>query len=98
MINVSSPVTKATGADTMQNTEKKWTTIDISLGNYLIYRGVQVDLEVIDGRVIFTAQLSDVLYRLLNAYNQNDSIPVLDYTTMLKILRSHMWLSGEARL
>lgn len=74
----------------MQNIEKKWTTLDISLGAYLIYRGVQVDLEVISGRVIFTAQPSDILYRLLNAYNQNDSIPVLDYTTALKTLRSRM--------
>ena len=71
-------------------TQKNWTSLDINLAAYLSYRGIPIDLDNVNGRVIFTSPQSDELYRLTSAYNQNDSVPVLDYVQTMRILKSRM--------
>ncbi len=70
--------------------QKRWTSLDINLAAYLNFRGIPIELENLSGRVIFAAHQSDELYRLLDAYNQNDAVPVLDFVSSLKILKSRM--------
>ena len=72
-------------------TQKQWTSLDINLAAYLNYRGIPIDLENSNGRIIFTAPQSDELYRLASAYNSNDSVPVLDFVSSLRILKSRMF-------
>ena len=69
---------------------KPWSTLDINLAAYLSYRGIPIDLENLNGRVIFTAMQSDELFCLTQAYNSNDPVPVLDFVSMIKILKSRM--------
>jgi hypothetical protein len=72
------------------NMQKNWTTLDINLAAYLDYRGIPISLENLNGRIIFTAPQSDELYKLTSAFNSNDPVPILDFVTTLKILKSRM--------
>lgn len=72
------------------NPQKNWSSININLAAYLNYHGIPIDLENLNGRVIFTAHQCDELYRVTSAYNSNDSVPVLDFVSSLKILKSRM--------
>jgi hypothetical protein len=67
-----------------------WTTLDINFAAYLEYRGILISLENLNGRIIFTAPQSDELYKLTSAFNSNDPVPILDFVTTLKILKSRM--------
>ncbi len=72
-------------------TQKKWNTLDIHIAAYLEYRGIPIELENLNGRVIFTAPPSDELYRLTSAYNTNDPVPIADYVGALRALKARMF-------
>jgi hypothetical protein len=73
------------------NKQKSWSSLDINLSAYLSYRGIPIDLENLNGRVIFTAPQSDELNRLTSAYNENDPVPVADYVGALRALKARMY-------
>ncbi len=70
--------------------EKRFTTADINLSSFLELNGLQITLELNNGKVIFSFPVSDRLYKLLEAYNSNVLVPVGDFVTRLKILRGQM--------
>ena len=74
-------------------TNNHWSTLDINLAAYLSYRGIPISLEKLSGRVVFTAPQSDELNQLTSAYNANDPVPVLDFITTLKTLKSRMFMA-----
>lgn len=76
---------------------REWTSLDINLAAYLSFRGLRVDLKNLHGRIVFVAPASDELYTLVDAYNQNDLIPVADYVASLRTLRAKMYSLREER-
>jgi hypothetical protein len=72
-------------------TQRNWNTLDIHIAAYLEYRGIPIELENLNGRVIFVAPPSDELYRLTSAYNTNDPVPIADYVGSLKALKARMF-------
>ena len=70
--------------------KKTFQTLDLYISSYLTLCGMQPELQVTNGRVIFVFPRSDDLYRLLSNYNSNITIPVADFVTAVKMLRGQM--------
>lgn len=69
---------------------KEFETLDIWLASYLSLCGIHPILENKNNRVVFIFPQSDDLYRLISNFNSNISVPVADFTTIVKMLRSQM--------
>jgi hypothetical protein len=75
----------------MLKTEKKtFQILDLYISAYFTLCGIQPELQVTNGRVIFVFPRSDDLYRLLSNYNANVNVPVADFVTTVKMLRGQM--------
>jgi len=81
----------------MQNTNQKFSTLEIHLAAYLLYRGIPIALESASGRIIFTAPQSEEIYRLISAYNQNDPVPIIDYVGILRSLKAQMFAARASK-
>ena len=75
---------------------KAFSTLDIYLASFLSLHDQDVILELQNGKVVFTFESTDSLYRLMNDFNSNEEIPVLDYTTAIKTLRGKMLTAKES--
>jgi hypothetical protein len=69
---------------------KIFSSLDIYLSSFLALHGIEPALEVRNGKVVFVFDATDNLYRLMNRYNSNDSVPVADFVTSVKTLRGKM--------
>ena len=75
----------------MAKTEQKtFQTLDIWLASFLSLCGIQPNLEINNGKVVFTFPVSDDLYKLMVNFNSNVNVPVTDYITSTKALRGQM--------
>lgn len=70
--------------------QKTMSTLDIYLSAFLSLHDLKPELLVNNGRVTFNFPVSDDLYRIANAYNSNEPIPVADFVTAIKTLRGQM--------
>jgi hypothetical protein len=75
---------------------KTFSTLDIYLASFLSLHDQDIILELRNGKVVFTFESTDNLYRLMNQFNSNEEIPVLDYTTAIKTLRGKMLTAKES--
>jgi len=75
--------------------QKIFTTLDIYLSGFLALHGISPTLETKNRRVVFTFEANDQLYRLMNFFNGNASVPVADYVTVIKTLRGKMLTAKE---
>lgn len=63
---------------------RTFTTLDIYLSAYLALKNVEPELEVRNGKTVFTFEATDRLYRLMSDFNSNDQVAVADFTTKIK--------------
>jgi hypothetical protein len=63
---------------------------DIYSSAYADYKGIPPDLVRENRRVIFLLPDSPRTYQILNEFNNNPKIPLLDFLTHLKKLRAQM--------
>ena len=70
--------------------QKNFTTLDLYLSAFLESNGIQPNLETNNGRVVFSFPQSEELYKLISAYNSNESVPIADYIYVLKNLKGRM--------
>lgn len=70
--------------------KKTFQTLDLYISAYLSMNGLPPELEIINNRVIFVFQQSDVLYKLLSKYNANMDVGVCDFVVAIKTLRGQM--------
>ena len=75
---------------------KTFSTLDIYLASFLSLHDQDVILELRNGKVVFTFESKDNLYRLMNQFNSNEDVPVADYTTAIKTLRGKMLTRKES--
>lgn len=64
--------------------------MDIYQATYLDYQGIPPDLIKQGTRVIFMFPNNHTVLEKIKSYNQNPSIPVLDFVHYLRKLRSQM--------
>lgn len=69
---------------------KTFSTMDLYIAAYLSLHGIEPALENRNGKVIFAFTANDTLYRLMNDFNSNEPVEVVDYTTAIKTLRGKM--------
>ena len=69
---------------------KTFSTLDIYLAGFFTLHNQDVILELRNGKVVFTFESTDTLYRLMDDFNNNVALPVADYCTALKRLRGQM--------
>lgn len=74
---------------------KTFTSLDIYISAFLSIHDLEPGLEVRNGKVVFTFEATDTLYRLMNDFNSNDPVPVADFTTAVKTLRGKMLSAKE---
>lgn len=74
----------------MKKQEKVFTTLDIYLSSFLSLFGVQPELKLNNGKVVFSFPASDDLFKLMMNFNSNVNIPVTDFVTLVKTLRGQM--------
>lgn len=75
----------------------KFTTLDLYLSAFLESHGIQAELENLNGRVVFSFPANDDLYKLANAFNSNESVPIADYIATFKSLKARMLSMRGAR-
>lgn len=63
---------------------------DIHQASYLEHNGIYPELTLQGTRVVFEFDPSEAVYKLLRDYQNNPSIPILDYVGVLRRLRSKM--------
>jgi hypothetical protein len=71
--------------------EKDFVTNDLWLSSYLSYRGIIPTLENRNNRIVFLFPQSDTLYKLLNAFNSGDPVPLSEYIDIYKALKVRMF-------
>lgn len=74
---------------------KTFSTLDIYLSAFLSLHNLEPTLKISNGKVIFSFEATDDLYRLMNLFNSNQDTPVADYTTQIKTLRGKMLTAKE---
>jgi len=75
--------------------QRLFTTFDIYLASFLALNGLSPRLDVRNGKVVFTFEANDQLYRLMNFFNDNVNVPVADFVTIVKTLRGKMLTAKE---
>ena len=75
---------------------KQFETMEIYLASFLSLHGISPGLDNRNGKIVFTFEASDDLYRLLNRYNSNQQVCVGDFVTMVKTLRGKMLTAKES--
>ena len=80
-----------------QTEQKKFSTLEIHLAAFLELHKIPAELENNGGRIIFTFPRSDEVYRLTDAYNCNEPVPVTDYVSVLRILKARMFSMREQK-
>jgi len=70
--------------------QKTFSTLDLYLSSFLSLCGICPNLEIRNGKVIFTFFATDKLYKLMMDFNSNVSVPVADFVTTIKSLRGKM--------
>lgn len=74
---------------------KSFSTLDIYLSAFLSLHNLEPTLEIRNGKIIFTFEATDTLYRLMNDFNSNEPVEVADFTTAIKTLRGKMLTAKE---
>lgn len=75
---------------------KEFSTLDIYLAAFLSLHGIEPNLEIRNGKVVFTFEADDQVYRLMNLFNSNVDVPVADFVTTVKTLRGKMLSQKES--
>jgi hypothetical protein len=75
---------------------KQFETLDIYLASFFSLHGIPPVLDNRNGKIVFTFEASDDLYRLLNRYNSNQHVCVGDFVTTVKTLRGKMLTAKES--
>jgi DUF4097 and DUF4098 domain-containing protein YvlB len=70
--------------------------LDIYVSSFLSLHGLEPRLETKNGKVVFTFEANDRVYKLMNAYNGNVNVPVADFVTTVKTLRGKMLTVKES--
>jgi hypothetical protein len=69
--------------------------LDIYLSSFLALNGIEPKLETRNGKVVFTFEADDRVYKLMNLFNSNVDVPVADFVTTVKTLRGKMLTAKE---
>tara|TARA_B100000315_G_C14436315_1_gene522589 strand:- start:169 stop:411 length:243 start_codon:yes stop_codon:yes gene_type:complete len=77
--------------------QKNFTTMDIYLTAFLSQFGIQPELKLNNGKVIFSFPLSEDLFKLMMNFNSNVNVPVTDFVTLVKTLRGQMLSMKDRR-
>lgn len=79
------------------DSDKRYSTLDIYQSAFLLIFGIQPELEVKNGRVIFSFPANDRLYEGIMLYNSNIDVHVADFVTAIKMLRGQMLTLRDSR-
>jgi len=71
-------------------TEHRITIFDINQSAFLALQGLEPELVIQSGRVVFSFPAGDDYFRLSDAYNANLEVRCLDFVKSLRTLRSKM--------
>lgn len=76
---------------------EKFTTLDVYLAAFLAFHHIDPSLEDRHGKVVFVFPATGEVYRAMDRFNSNDPVPVGDFCTRVKTLRSKLLAMKEAR-
>jgi len=74
----------------MKKDKSRIPLFDLYLTAYLQLNDVQPELTLQGGKVLFEFPVGESTYRLLKKYNENPSVPVLDFVNIVRSLRARM--------
>ena len=74
----------------MQKTSSAVPIHDINLSAYLFFKGITPELRAEGGRVVFLFPNDEATFQLMEEYNGNQMVPVLDFVAKLRRLRAQM--------
>lgn len=70
--------------------------LDIYLSSFLALYRIEPKLKTKSGKVVFTFDANDHVYKLMNLFNGNVDVPVADFVTTVKTLRGKMLTAKES--
>ncbi len=75
---------------------QKISILDLNTAAFLSLHGLEPELTLQGGRVVFNFPANNEFYRLSSLYNDNSEIPCLDFVQAIKKLRGKMLSKKEA--
>lgn len=73
-----------------KTTFQTYKTLDLYQSAFLLLCGLKPDLEMNNGKVLFSFQVTEELYKFITLYNSNIDVKVTDFVTVIKALRGQM--------
>ncbi len=70
---------------------RKIRQFDLYLSSFLAMHGITPELVINGRRVVFEFESSDEVLDLMNRYSSNELVPVVDFTTAVRRLKSQMF-------
>ena len=70
--------------------ENRIPILDIHQATFLDFKGIPPDLTKQGSRVVFNFPNTKEVFELIQAYNKNPTVPVLDFVHHLRRVRSRM--------
>lgn len=83
------------GIDMKEEEKKELKLLDINLSAFLLYHGIEPNLENQNGKVVFAFPANQQIYKLMNKFNSDENVPVASFCTTLKTLRGRMLTARE---
>lgn len=74
----------------MQKTSSAVPIHGLNLSAYLFFKGVVPELRAEQGRVVFLFPNQETTFTIMEEYNGNQMVPVLDFVAKLRRLRAQM--------
>jgi len=74
----------------MEKSKQKMPLMDIYLASYLVLNRINPELVLEGTRVVFEFPATKEVYRISRGFNNNPSVPVLDYVREVRQLRARM--------
>jgi hypothetical protein len=81
----------------MTKAKDKLPILDLYLASWLTLNGIPPEFTLQGTRVIFEFPVTSETYRLTKEFNQNPSVPILDFISVVRKLRSQMLIAREGR-
>jgi hypothetical protein len=77
---------------------QKIPTSDLHLATYLVLNGIEPELSLQGGRIVFLFESNENFYRLTDAFNGNTAVKVLDFCQTLRRLKGKMLAEKDRNL
>ncbi len=77
----------------MEPIKQPFRTADVWLASFILFHGIDPQLEDLNGRVMFSFPATDAVYSFASDYNSGALVPLISYSEVHKALKGRMFIA-----